>query len=506
MKVAVLADLHLPDRSDTVKENVFDCALKKIADSRPEVILCVGDMITNNAVEAAKRVKEKISKLNIPVIYACGNTENAAEETIGMFKHENIFSSDDLVCAAFPTEKNFNEEDFAFILENLETHKPAIIISHYLIRHFSEMEKNRLDYLLAANKNVLFVAGHEHYDRIDGIYHTVRGIDPDKATGGMPAVVFFEYDGKDFKRSDISIDLRTKDAAELQEFISLLGISGMHETLKNFAYAARNKIASFEMRYTDAVALPFAELDQAVKNWRSAGGRHLSMHMPDICWNSETSEADLKNSEAVLDLAIKLGCSRLTIHVPKCSTAMLKQSDCRKKMLEAYAYIIKKALPYNVSVGIENMHMTGKDSCDENRRFGYIPQECKQWISELRHICSSDKIGFHFDIGHARNNAPFSSIYAVSTWFAELGEYINGYHLHQVKVDKSGKFINHQPITEPFGTLISYASFFLAWQMKQIAHAPIFIETSQNADISYDILQNNFLNGTHYEQNSFSCR
>ena len=56
MKVAVLADLHLPDRSDTVKENVFDCALKKIADSRPEVILCVGDMITNNAVEAAKRI------------------------------------------------------------------------------------------------------------------------------------------------------------------------------------------------------------------------------------------------------------------------------------------------------------------------------------------------------------------------------------------------------------------------------------------------------------------
>ncbi len=501
MRFAVLADLHLPDRDDTVKERFFDCALEKISQNKADAVLCIGDMIMNNAVEAAKRVKSKISALNIPVLYACGNTENAALQTVEMFRNENIFCADKTVCAVFPTEKNFSENEYICTLEKVKAFESAIIISHYLPRHFSEVDKSRLAYLLSANENAIFIAGHEHYDRIDGIYHVVRGIDPDKAIGGMPAAAFFEYDEakRCFKRENAEIDLRTSDDVKLQEFVSFLGISGMHETLKNFEYAVQNKIASFEMRYTAVVDLPFAELEASVAEWRKANGKYLSMHMPDIVWNSEKSEADLKNSEAVAELAVKLCCDRLTIHVPKCSAAMLKNADCRQKMLAAYALIINKVLQYDISVGIENMHMTANDTPDENRRFGYIPQECREWIEDLRRICKSDKIGFHFDIGHARNNAPFSSQYAVSTWFAELGKYINGYHLHQVKTGEKGKFLNHQPITEPFGALISYASFFMAWQTEQIAHAPIFIETSLNADISYDILKNNFLNGTCYE-------
>ena len=501
MRFAVLADLHLPDRDDTVKEKVFDCALEMISRSRADAVLCVGDMIMNNAVEAAKRVKNKIAALNIPVIYACGNTENAALQTVEMFSNENLFCINKTVCAVFPTEKNFSENEYAFTLEKVKASESAIIISHYLPRHFSEVDKSRLAYLLTANENVIFIAGHEHYDRIDGVYHVVRGIDPDKAIGGMPSAAFFEYDEEKrcFKRENAEIDLRTADDEKLQEFVSFCGISGMHETLKNFEYAILNKIASFEMRHTAVADLPFAGLAEVIEKWRKVGGRHLSMHMPDIVRNSETAEIDLKSAEDVAELAVKLGCDRLTVHVPKCSVETLSNADCRQKMLDAYALICSKVLRHDISVGIENMHMTSKDTPDEKRRFGYTPQECREWIEDLRRICRSDKIGFHFDIGHARNNAPFSAQYAVSTWFAELGKYINGYHLHQVKVGENGKFLNHQAITEPFGALISYASFYLAWQTEQIAHAPIFIETSLNADVSYDILKNNFLNGNCHE-------
>ena len=102
MRFAVLADLHLPDRDDTVKEKVFDCALEMISRRRADAVLCVGDMIMNNAVEAAKRVKNKIAELNIPVIYACGNTENAALQTVEIFRNETLYDIDKTVCAVFP--------------------------------------------------------------------------------------------------------------------------------------------------------------------------------------------------------------------------------------------------------------------------------------------------------------------------------------------------------------------------------------------------------------------
>ena len=494
MKIAVLADLHLVDIADTVKENVLEQSLKLIAQKKSDVIVCAGDMISASANAALKRFNDKLCALNIPFVFAFGNTENTTPGALELYKNKNILNSNDCLCAVFPTEKNFSQQIFENIVSAAEKSRNIVIVSHYLPRHFSAVDLERLNKLYEINPNILFIAGHEHYDRFDGKCHVVRGLDPDKAIGGMPAVAFFEYDenSKTFNRENIECVSTNFSADEREQFRSLLGISGMHETLKWLDYAAENNIPSFEMRFTAVQDLPFDELQTALERWRNAGGKYLSMHMPDIVWNNEKNAVDLKGSEKIADLAAALKCTRLTIHVPKCSVQFLKDENIRSQMLESYAAIIRKVLPFNIDIGIENMHMTANDSADDSRRFGYTPFECIEWIEELRKICNTDKIGFHFDIGHARNNAPYSSQYPVSSWFAVCGKYINGYHLHQVKVGEKGKFLNHQPITEPYGALISYASLGMAWQMKQTSHAPMFIETSSDSDISYNVLKNHF--------------
>ena len=64
--------------------------------------------------------------------------------------------------------------------------------------------------------------------------------------------------------------------------------------------------------------------------------------------------------------------------------------------------------------------------------------------------------------------------HTISDWYAELGDEINGFHLHQVVQDGDGTLHNHMPLTEPFGTLISLASLFLAWRRGRVNPSPMF--------------------------------
>ena len=143
---------------------------------------------------------------------------------------------------------------------------------------------------------------------------------------------------------------------------------------------------------------------------------------------------------------------------------------------------------YKITVGVENMHMTEGERADEKRRFGYTPQECLCFMEKFAEKCKH-RVGINFDIGHARNNAPFSQKYQISTWLSMLGQYIVGYHIHQVTYT-DGVFENHMPITEVYGHLISYASFFSCWSTKRINKAPIIFE--MRPENAYEITLNTF--------------
>lgn len=137
--------------------------------------------------------------------------------------------------------------------------------------------------------------------------------------------------------------------------------------------------------------------------------------------------------------------------------------------------MLAPAVAAGVRVNIENMHMTARDAPDASRRYGYLPVECLAWVGELQSRLGEEAVRMLLDLGHARNNEPFSSEFTLGAWYALVGRRTGGYHLHQV-VSTDGWMANHQPITDLHGPLISFSSFLWGWRSGQLNHAPVFIE------------------------------
>ena len=210
--------------------------------------------------------------------------------------------------------------------------------------------------------------------------------------------------------------------------------------------------------------------------------------MPDISYIDGKVCPD-ESLERLIELACILKVDRLTQHVPVVSVAVIKEDkDALSKIAKFIADKIN-TVKHQIIVGVENMHMTSKDKADDSRRFGYLPEECLSFMRILSAHCLH-KVGINFDIGHARNNMPYSQKYQISTWFAMVGKYIVGYHLHQVTLE-NGVFNNHMPITEIYGCLISYASFFKCWMDGEINKAPLIFE--MRPENAYNITMDTFL-------------
>ena len=140
-------------------------------------------------------------------------------------------------------------------------------------------------------------------------------------------------------------------------------------------------------------------------------------------------------------------------------------------------------------IGVENLHMNAGESADDSRGFGYLPGECHEWVKSLRRASGYGHIGIHLDIGHARNNAPFSKKCSVGQWYALIGRDTVGYHLHQVTLI-DGMMRNHYPIMDVYGPLISLSSFFWGWKTGCLCHAPMYLEIrSDNFEDTVDSLQ-----------------
>jgi len=82
------------------------------------------------------------------------------------------------------------------------------------------------------------------------------------------------------------------------------------------------------------------------------------------------------------------------------------------------------------------MHMNIGERDNGSRRFGYVPLECATWVETMRERLG-DEVGFLLDIGHARNNAPFSKRISLGHWYARMGRATVGYHIHQQALESS---------------------------------------------------------------------
>ncbi len=324
--------------------------------------------------------------------------------------------------------------------------------------------------------------------------HTVRGLDPDKAMGGPPAVALFEFKDHEWKTDPIPFEEGTVtdwSSAMRQEFIDHLGFSCMSKSLEGLHYASLNGVRCVELRAPSALSVPREELLNAVRHWRDSGGKYLSMHMPDLTYDSGSSAiTGITTFRKAVSLALALGVEHMLLHVPRVSVGQMRpDSEIWGTLADTFLELIKEPIAKGTIIGVENLHMNPDEPADSSRGFGYLPEECLEWVKSLRKASGYGHIGIQLDIGHARNNLPFSKKCSVGQWYARVGKETVGYHLHQV-VLINGMMKNHHPIMDVHGPLISLSSFFWGWKTGCLCHAPMFLEIrSDNLEDTVDSLQ-----------------
>ena len=498
-KVAVLADMHLPERTDTVKEPVFDWALAEAKRRGVDMIVGAGDMTAMGTVGAACRLVRKLTATGLPFLNAPGNAElRTAANRTAVLEMMNANQRLENVVILDNSRLCLSEDSKAF-LQSLEAadERGLLAVTHCPIFTMSIDEQLWLDHFIENGVISCLVSGHKHRDTYDDHYPVVRGLDPDKAIGGPPCLVILTWNGTVWEREDVPCQFATPlewPQEEREEFLEHLGISCMADTIGGLKSAVEYRIPCVEIRYEPTQTLELDDVKGLLKDWRALGGRCLSLHAPSIV-PDETGDGivGVEQLRSASEMAVALGCDAVTVHVPSNYPVGKVVGRFRERLLDAYVEGLGPLKTVGVTVSVENMHMVRGEKIDANRGYGYTPEECRSWLEWLRQRMDYDKIGFHLDIGHARNNSWYASRFNVSEWYVEMGRMLTGCHLHQVAAWKSDKTENHCPLRELFGQYISLSSFFMAWKLGQLRHVPMFLEIRVEPSLESWICLNKYL-------------
>ena len=257
--VAILADLHLPDAADTVKETVLDWALTEAKAQKVDLIVGAGDLTGTGTEAAAMRIRLKLEKTKIPFLLTPGNAEmrdpawkkrsSAILATPRQYDHVVLLDSSTRMFAARDRE----------LLKELTRQggQNLLAVTHCPMATLDDGDRKLLEQAASAGTIGQLVAGHYHSDTREVKYSLVRGLDPDKAAGGAPALALFTLDDSgNWSRRDIACpaaDPRLWPENERREWLNHLGISGMAAPLDSLALAVE-AIAVGQIEVGDAVA------------------------------------------------------------------------------------------------------------------------------------------------------------------------------------------------------------------------------------------------------------
>lgn len=479
MKICFMCDLHLPFDKNALQYSVLEWATGDVKKKQPDCIIFCGDATCDGNEAVYDFFVSSFKKTGIPFLYIPGNSDlrtlesrKAISRNASVCKNTvngiSIYAIND--CGGSISDEQLQ------ILEHAGDND--IVFMHHPLKSHNTETADKLLKWRKLHKETMVFYGHLHYSFVDENSVSLQAMDPDKSIGESPCITYYETDTKEIRKSHYFSPVPT-------DLYQYFGVS-CYDPIKQIRFAIENNLKYLELRPNCAL-LDINELKSLINAWRSNGGEGLSLHLTDVAWKDGEVLTD-KIYDRLIEIVSILKVDRVTQHVPKVSVKEIEgDPDILKKIC---SYIAEKlnAIAHDIVVGVENMHMEKHESPDADRRFGYIPEECIAYMETLAELCKH-KVGVNFDIGHARNNAPYSQKYQISTWFSMLGKYIVGYHLHQVKYE-SASFENHMPIDDIYGKLISYASFFKCWVTDRINKAPVIFE--MRPEDAYQITLNTF--------------
>lgn len=490
--LAVIADTHLPAVAGTAQETCLDWALATLAAAPPDLLAVAGDLTAAGSLAAATAWRETLARYGLPTLLTPGNSDRrdpvSQASVLRVLATPSIFDHPACRVSVLDTSTGAVSVAAHSALcaagEGLGE-RALVVVTHLPPEYLEPESRARFEAWVRRARPALIVAAHSHRDReycwAGAPVHTVRGLDPDKAIGGPPAVALFTLHEGEWQRRELGCpagEVAGWSAAARGECGALLGLACSGEAVAGLRRATAERVACVELRACQAQANREA-LAVALKKWRQSGGRYLSWHMPEVPWREgAVPDGELAQWRELLQWGLDCGVQALTVHAPCVPVGSLQpEAKAWRDLATLYCHLLEPAVARGVRIGIENMHMRPGEAVDETRRYGYLPDECLTWIDQLRAHLGTEAVGMLLDLGHARNNAPFAGEFTLGAWYALVGRQTVGYHLHQV-VSVNNELRNHQPLTSLYGPLIALGSFFWAWHTGQLNHAPIFIEVT----------------------------
>lgn len=465
MKICFMCDLHLPFDKNALQYDILDWAITDIKKKEPDCVVYAGDVTCDGDIDIYCEFLDKMNGIGVPFVYIPGNSDLRNPEYAEKIKRMASPCKNDInatyVFALNDCDCTVSDEQLAALEEASES---SIVFMHHPMCEHKDISREKLEMWRKSHRETMLFYGHLHLSFREGNDVSLQAMDPDKAIGENPCITYFDTETKELKKAYCFSTVPT-------DLYKYFGVSCFDEE-REIEFAVKNNLECLELRPT-CLKMDRERLLELIEKWRKTCGKNLSIHLPDIAYENGRVVAD-KQFDKYIELAVLTGADRFTQHVPVVAVKVTKED---KSALESICNFLAdkfNAIEHDIVIGVENMHMTKKDTPDDNRRFGYIPEECILFTEKLAEKCRH-KVGINFDIGHARNNAPYSRKYQISTWFSQVGKYIVGYHMHQVTVE-DGRFENHMSITDIYGKLISYASFFRCWSEGKVNKAPVVFE------------------------------
>lgn len=466
MKVCFLCDLHLPTNKEVLQYKVLDWAIDNIKTTKPDCIIFAGDVACDGNIDVYRWFLAKIQEIGIPYIYIPGNSDlrnpKYKDDIAKMASATKTVINDTVIFSLNDCERKMPKNQ----LDELEGECADIVFFHHPLKDLDEYGRAFLTEYAKNNPKTMLFHAHLHEFLVSENIVSLPALDPDKNLSTPPALLYYDTVTREITTSVF-------DCSMPKELPKQFGIS-CYKPLEQIDFCIENNLVNLELR-PNVVNDPQEKIVELIEKWRANGGKNLSVHLPDVVYKEGAIQED-PDLDKLLELAVKIKADRFTQHVPMVSVNTVKAEDSVLEKIADYLANKLDALPFDAVIGVENMHTVASERGMGDRRFGYIPEECIEFMNILDKV-TRHKVGINFDIGHARNNAPFSQTYQISTWLQMVGKYVVGYHLHQVVYD--GNFHNHCAITEPYGNLISYASFFYCLQNGIINNAPAIFEISQ---------------------------
>ncbi len=490
MKIAFLCDTHLPVSKKSPQYVFFKRAVEKLRLDGINMLVNLGDITSYGEGEAFENYLSELDGLEH--YYVFGNSEVRDENTLNeimTLKTEPCFKVGSRTFLGINTPYGDIDTNDRERLAGLRD--GDVVFLHHYVKSLHKDSREFFEELLS-QKSLTVFHGHAHYYIDDNVgksrVYGLRALDPDKSIGDYPCITYVDVSDDSISFSEQLFGVGEKALFDVRENF---GISCV-DNLRDIDYAIEHDVKNVEIRCRKASDIDYSAVS-LVKKWRDSGGNYLSLHMPDIKYeNGEFSGVDVWHS--ALEYAKKLGVNGLTIHPPKAKCRDMTDKAVYDKFLEYFVNAVN-FVGDSVNIGIENMHLGKGEIDDQNRGFGCSPEEVAAWIDAMNiKLGKPGRVGHILDVGHARNNGIIASTNPISRWYEKMGNRTVAYHIHQsVKADKGLK--NHYPIVDWFGPMISYVSFFYAWESGMINNVPIFLEVkgADNYDVSVKAFDKNFM-------------